>query len=60
MLVSLLPPYLLEAEPLGDEMREVHPPGDAGVHLYSQELFVLVVVQHGSRRDLLGAVDGSV
>src|SRR5215203_6707507 len=41
-------------------MREIHPPGDARVHLYPQEVSVLVVVQHGGRCDLLGAVDGSV
>src|SRR5215208_4214200 len=60
VLAPLLAPYFIKAESLGDEMREIHPPGDARVHLYSQEVSVLVVVQHGGRRDLLGAVDGSV
>src|SRR5215212_9858731 len=60
VLAPLLPPYLIKAESLGDEMREIHPPGDARVHLYPQEVSVLVVVQRGGRRDLLGAVDGSV
>ena len=60
MLVPLLSPYLLKAEPLGDETRELHLLGDASVHLYPKEVSVFVVVQHGGRRDLLGAVDGSV
>jgi hypothetical protein len=60
MLVPLLPPYLLKSEPLGDERREVHPPADTRLHLYPQEVSVFVVVQHGGRRDLLGAADGSV
>ncbi len=60
MLVSLLPPYLHKAEPLADDTREIHPLGDPRVHLYPQEVSLFVVVQHGGRRDLLGAVDGSV
>src|SRR5215211_8406179 len=41
-------------------MREIHPLGDARVHLYPQEVSVLIVIQHGGRRDLIGAGDGSV
>jgi hypothetical protein len=36
VLVPLLPPYLPKAEPLGNEVREVHPLGRARVYLYPQ------------------------